>query len=177
MFLLRQQLAEVRTRADDVANWPNPFQGQKGDTFEDSDSNYIELIDGSSNQENVPFGPLLVKARGIDVIVTLEGSADTPENWPKYAFFFWRPKTRILIYLFFDSGSSLIQTAARQMALLQASHQPLPPIPATVSDFLSTGVNMRPTFFGCDPQTPTDFPLVIYLPNAPPITGAGPVTK
>jgi lysophospholipase len=75
----------VRTRADDVANWPSPFQGLREDTFQDSDANWLELIDGSSNQENVPYGPLFVKARGLDVIVTAEGSADIPGlNWPKY---------------------------------------------------------------------------------------------
>jgi hypothetical protein len=40
------------------------------------------------------------------------------------------------------------------------------------------GVRQRATFFGCDPtQTPPEYPLVIYLPNAPPITGDDPVTK
>lgn len=74
----------MKTRADDVANWPNPFQGLKSGTFEDSDSNWIELIDGASNQENVPYGPLFVNSRGVEVIVTIENSADIPGlNWPK----------------------------------------------------------------------------------------------
>jgi len=39
-------------------------------------------------------------------------------------------------------------------------------------------VNLRPTFFGCDPtQTPPEFPLVIYFPNAPPVNGIDPVTN
>jgi lysophospholipase len=81
--VLSRQLSQVRTRADDVANWPNPFQGLKNSTFEDSDKDWLELIDGSSNGENIPYGPLFVKARGLDVIVTLEGSADESHNWPK----------------------------------------------------------------------------------------------
>lgn len=61
---------------------------------------------------------------------------------------------------------------------MQASHQQFPPIPASPDDFISTGVNARPTFFGCDPvHNPPEFPLVIYLPNAPPINGDDPVTK
>lgn len=84
LYLLNRQLTDVRTRADDVANWPNPFQGQQAGTFQDSNAAWLELIDGSSNQENIPYGPLLVNARGVDVIVTLEGSADDPvNNWPK----------------------------------------------------------------------------------------------
>jgi lysophospholipase len=81
--VLNRQLREVRTRADDVANWPNPFKGLKNTTFQDTDKKWIELIDGASNQENVPFGPLFVKARALDVIVTVEGSADDAHNYPK----------------------------------------------------------------------------------------------
>ena len=83
LYVLKRQLQEVRTRADDVANWPNPFNGIKGDTFVDSDKEWLELIDGSSNQENIPYGPLFVKARGLDVIVTLDSSADEVNAWPK----------------------------------------------------------------------------------------------
>lgn len=85
LYVLSRQLSEVRTRADDVANWPNPFQGQSSKTYQDTDATWLSLIDGASNSENVPYGPLLVNARNLDVIVTLEGSADDPINgWPKY---------------------------------------------------------------------------------------------
>lgn len=84
LYVLSRQLTAVRTRADDVANWPNPFNGLRNSSFVDSDKTWLELIDGSSNGENVPYGPLLVKARNVDVIITLEGSADDPvNNWPK----------------------------------------------------------------------------------------------
>jgi lysophospholipase len=68
-------------------------------------------------------------------------------------------------------------TSLRQNQFLQDSHKPFPPIPASPEDFIATGVNARPTFFGCDPSPTDKFPLVIYLPNAPPITGSPPVTK
>ncbi|KAF8650407.1 hypothetical protein AX16_005214 [Volvariella volvacea WC 439] len=159
LYVLSRQLQAVRTRADEVANWPNPFAGLRNDTFQDSDKDWLELLDGSSNQENVPYGPLLVNARAIDVIVTIEGSADDPvNNWP--------------------NGTGLLFTALRQSTLLQLSHQQLPPIPSTAEAFIETGVNARPTFFGCDPQqNPPEYPLIIYLPNAPPITGDDPVTN
>jgi len=85
LYLLSRQLKEVRTRANDVANWPNPFQGLDLVDFQDRDAPWLELIDGASNQENIPFGPLIVRARALDVIVTIEGSADDPiNNWPKW---------------------------------------------------------------------------------------------
>lgn len=62
-----------------------PFQSIKPDTFEDSNSTWLDLIDGSSNLENVPFGNLFVKERALDVIVGVDASADDPNfQWPKY---------------------------------------------------------------------------------------------
>ena len=76
------------------------------------------------------------------------------------------------------SGSSILFTSSRLSTLLQDSHQAFPPIPATPDAFISTGVRQRPTLFGCDPtQVPPEFPLVLYLPNSPPIDGDDPVTK
>ena len=60
-----------------------PFSGIKSDTFHDSNTTWIELIDGSSNQENMPLSTLLVKAREVDVVVAVDGSSDSPERWPK----------------------------------------------------------------------------------------------
>ncbi|KAF8973334.1 lysophospholipase catalytic domain-containing protein [Flammula alnicola] len=145
LYVLSRQLSEVRTRANDVANWPNPFQGQRVESFQDANATWLELIDGSSNQENIPYGPLLVKARNLDVIVTLEGSADDPvNNWP--------------------NGTGLIFTSLRQSQFLQSSHK------------ICWG-QCPANFFGCDPSTSDDYPLVIYLPNAPPITASIPVPR
>ena len=84
LYVLSRLLRSVRTRADDVANWPSPFTGLNAGKFQDSEANWLELIDGSSNGENVPYAPLFVKARALDVIVTAEGSADILDlNWPK----------------------------------------------------------------------------------------------
>ncbi|KAI0066051.1 phospholipase B [Artomyces pyxidatus] len=159
LYVLSRQLAEVRTRADDVANWPSPFQGIKPNNFEDSSSNWLELIDGSSNKENVPLGQLFVKARGLDAIVAIDASADDPVNgWP--------------------NGTSPLSSASRITTLLQSSHQNFPPLPGSSADFISTGVNQRPTFFGCYPtQNPPEFPMVLYFPNAPPLSGDNPVSN
>ncbi|CAK5281501.1 unnamed protein product [Mycena citricolor] len=174
IYLLQRQLRSVRTRQDDVANWPNPFNGLKSATYDDSSSTWLSLIDGASNGENIPYGPLFVKARALDVIVTLENSADDPNTWPKYVSSL---KCLVLSYEP-GSGSSVLTTSQRLSTILRASHQQFPPIPQSANDFISTGVRQRPTFFGCDPsQTPPEYPLVIYLPNSPPITGDDPVTN
>ena len=90
----------VSTRATDVANYPNvcsyfflawmyaqfasqPFQGINPGVFQDANSRWLDLIDGATNQENVPIGPLLVKARDVDVIVAIDASADDPNSWPR----------------------------------------------------------------------------------------------
>ncbi|EEB95699.1 hypothetical protein MPER_05289, partial [Moniliophthora perniciosa FA553] len=157
LYVLSRQLSQVRTRADDVANWPSPFNGIKNSTFRDSSATWLELLDGASNGENVPYAPLFVRERGLDVIVTLEGSADDPNNWP--------------------NGSSPITTATRQQKLLQSSHQKFPPIPMDPQVWIETGIRARPTFFGCNARTKGDYPLVIYLPNAPPLDGSAPAAN
>lgn len=136
-----------------------PFNNIKPDTFEDSNSTWLELIDGSSNLENIPLGPLFVKSRQLDVIIGVDASADEVDNlWP--------------------NGTSPISSAHRIATVLNTSHQTFPPLPANQSEFLSTGVNQRPTFFGCNPtQTPPEWPLFIYFPNSPPNNGDDPATK
>ena len=145
--------------------------------FEDLNSKWLELIDGSSNHENVPLGQHFVKARGMDVVVAIDASSDIPSGWPKYAsytpFFTCRVDES-----FSPSGSSPYLSAERITNLLQSSHQSFPPLPGNTAQFISTGLNMRPTFFGCFPtQTPPEYPMVIYFPNSPPLNGDNPVSK
>ena len=60
-----------------------PFQGINPDVYQDSNSTWLELVDGGSNKENLPLGPLLVKARHLDVIVAVDVGADDSDNWPQ----------------------------------------------------------------------------------------------
>ncbi|KAF9782507.1 phospholipase B [Thelephora terrestris] len=157
--LVSMFLNSIETRADDVANWPSPFNGVKSNTYIDTNTSWLELIDGGLNLENIPLGPLLVNSRNVDFILAVDGSADTSDSWP--------------------NGTSPINTNLRLNTILSSSHQKLPPIPATPNDFVSMGLNLRPTLFGCDPTSTSnpEYPLVLYLPNAPPLTGAKPVTN
>jgi lysophospholipase len=60
-----------------------PFQGINPDAYQDSQSSVLELVDSGGDGEIVPFGPLLVKTRQLDVIVAVDGSSDDTDNWPQ----------------------------------------------------------------------------------------------
>ncbi|KAH7919355.1 phospholipase B [Leucogyrophana mollusca] len=158
-YLLQQLSGDAPTRALNVANWPNSFQNLTPSAFGDAASEWLDLIDGGSNGENVPLGNLFVKARELDVVVAIDAGADNATNsWP--------------------NGTSPLTASERISSILSTSHQQFPPIPSSPADFISTGVNQRPTFFGCDPaQNPPEYPLVIYLPNSPPLDGDAPATN
>ena len=48
----------------------------------------------------------------------------------------------------------------------------------TTDEFVSEGLNTRPTFFGCDiPANTTDAPLIIYVANGGAPLGEAPVTN
>lgn len=157
-FIFNQLLSHTPSNIMNAANWPNPFKGVNPITFQDSSADQLELLDGGANLEKTPLSSLLVKARGLDVVVVVDGSADDQNHWP--------------------NGSSLLTTFERISSVLSSSHQPMPPIPGTAALFVSTGVNMRPTFFGCDlTQGQPAYPIIIYLPNAPPLDGSAPATN
>ncbi|CAF1314396.1 unnamed protein product [Adineta steineri] len=123
---------------DDVlsANYPNPFQGSAQTPGVSSLQN-LNMVDGGETSQNVPFWPLIQTVRGVDVIIANDNSADTSGNFP---------------------NGTQIFTTSQQAQLVGI---PFPVIPAA-SVFVSQGLNVNPTFFGCNQ---TGVPLVIYLPN------------
>ncbi|KAG8213909.1 phospholipase B [Butyriboletus roseoflavus] len=157
-FLYEQLSSKVQSRSFNVANWPNAFQGVNPATFQDSSSQWLSLVDGGSNSEQIPLGTLFTKARTLDVIVAVDASSDDPNRWP--------------------NGTTLLTTSQRISSLLSSSHQAFPPIPLSAQGFVAAGVNQRPTFFGCNPtQTPPEYPLIIYIPNSPPLDGSPPASN
>ncbi|GJE87418.1 lysophospholipase [Phanerochaete sordida] len=155
---------------------PNTFQGIANATFPDAQSDVLTLVDGSEDAEFVPFQPLLVKARNVDVIFASDASGNTDTNYP--------------------NGTSIITAAARAAAL--SGSYSFPPVPSSADQFVAAQLNQRPVFFGCNSAdnatnattpnngtastnstTPTNGtaptnststpipPLVIYLPNVP----------
>lgn len=66
-----------------TALYPNPFRGVANQTFLDSNQQILNLVDGGEDGEVVPIQPLLVKARGVDVIFAIDavstGTIETTE--------------------------------------------------------------------------------------------------
>jgi lysophospholipase len=60
-----------------------PFLGLNSGSFRDSSVSWLELLDGGTNRENIPFSSLFLKARQQEVVLAIDGSADTDNNWPK----------------------------------------------------------------------------------------------
>ncbi|KAI0364305.1 FabD/lysophospholipase-like protein [Pilatotrama ljubarskyi] len=139
----------------DSAQLPNPFRGVSPDTFADSNSAILTLVDGGEDAETTPFQPLLVKARGVDTIIAIDAPADTDDD--------------------FTDGSSLIATQER-VKVLSAAYS-FPPVPTTQAEFLAHNLTKRPTFFGCHSPSSTGEPLVIYIANGGPPLDQAPVTN
>ncbi|GAA5896529.1 uncharacterized protein JCM6883_006934 [Sporobolomyces salmoneus] len=154
------QITDIQATSESialVANYPNTFQNFQpagGFSFESSSNTILQITDGGENGENVPLSPLLVKARELDFIIAADASADTEYSWP--------------------NGTSLLATADRA-ANFSNGFRNFPPIPASADDFVAQGLNVRPTFFGCNStaggnmssSSNESYPIIVYLPNAP----------
>ncbi|OAV93287.1 hypothetical protein PTTG_09544 [Puccinia triticina 1-1 BBBD Race 1] len=127
---------------------PNPFYGLGTAEYLDRKSKTLSLMDGSFGGENIPFAPLLVPAREVDVIVAFDASDDA-NGWP--------------------DGTSLKVTSARSKLFPNEAY-PFPRIPEKLSQINIT----QPTIFGCDEP---EVPLVIYIPNSPPTDGSATATN
>ncbi|KDQ53831.1 hypothetical protein JAAARDRAFT_196951 [Jaapia argillacea MUCL 33604] len=136
----------------DVAYYPNPFQGVKAGEFIDAGEAYLRLTDGGNDGEVIPLQPLLVKARGIDVIIAVDANGDTTEGW--------------------SEGTSMVNAQTR--ANMYPSDYPFPMVPTNTSTFVSEGLNLHPTFFGCDNAST---PLIIYIADGGPAPGYPAVTN
>ena len=79
--LLNESLPQSSSIELDLSLYPNAFFGVSPETFIDSDQEFLGLVDGGIDGEVVPFQPLLVKARNVDVIVAVDASADTDDNF------------------------------------------------------------------------------------------------
>ena len=126
---------ELTTR-DEYAVYPNPFYSYATSTLVQSQQDLF-LADGGEAMQNNPIFPLLQPARGVDVIIVNDNSADT-NNFP--------------------NGSEILTTYVQS---LNAGLTKMPFIPS-VDTFMSEGLNKRPTFFGCNDTSKV---TIVYLPN------------
>lgn len=113
---------------DDVAIYaPNPFllTEQQHSTIEKAE--YLTLVDGGEDSQNVPLYPLIQPERNLDVIIAFDNTADTDFSWP--------------------NSNSLIKTYERQFGE-QSRKYFFPSVPDN-NTFINKGFNARPVFFGC----------------------------
>jgi lysophospholipase len=66
-----------------LTNLNQPFHSVASSTFTESNSSWLELVDGGSNGAEIPMDPLLVKVRGLDTIIVVDGTSDETSHWPK----------------------------------------------------------------------------------------------
>ena len=147
---IRVLLQHISNDDNDIAAYdPNPFFGYNPTG---KSANYVSqqltLVDGGSDNQNIPFQPLQQPIRNVDVIFAIDSGADTTYSWP--------------------NGSSLVHTYQRNLNVSGvANGTSFPSIPG-YDTFVNEGLNTRPTFFGCNASnTTTTTPLIVYLPNAP----------
>lgn len=138
-------LQAIGEAENDVAVYPNPFYNWHAETSPIAGFRNLTLVDGGEANENVPFEPFLFSYRNVDAIFAFDNSADTEYSWP--------------------NGSSLHTTYRKAVDQAQAYNISLlmPPVPST-QGFVNSGLNTRPTFFGCNDSS---LPTIIYVPNYP----------
>ncbi len=134
---------------DDIAVYePNPFADYNNASLITS-SEFLSLVDGGEDGQNVPLYPLLQPQRKLDAIFAFDNSADTHYSWP--------------------DGSSLVHTFERQFGN-EANKAAFPYVP-DINTFVNLNLTSKPAFFGCDSSNLTNLstipPLIIYIANRP----------
>ncbi|KAG6010365.1 hypothetical protein E4U21_006929 [Claviceps maximensis] len=145
---LTSLLNTLGEEGNDIADWtPNPFKGWNPKRNLSVNETRLTLVDGGEDLQNVPYHPHLVPARNVDVVFSIDSSADTDTGWP--------------------DGASAIATYERSLNSTTANGTGFPAIPGK-DTFQNLGFNSRPAFFGCDSSNLTSpAPLIVYIPNYP----------
>ncbi|KAI9606869.1 hypothetical protein H4Q26_006413 [Puccinia striiformis f. sp. tritici PST-130] len=125
--LLRRKDAMMRPRPSSAQRLSLVFTSIQGglgtDEYLDRESQTLRLMDGSFGGENIPFAPLLVPDRQVDVIVAFDAS-DDGNGW---------------------AGGKALKATSSRSNLMPDNAYPFPGIPETLSRINFT----HPTFFGC----------------------------
>ncbi|KAG5919665.1 hypothetical protein E4U42_006441 [Claviceps africana] len=147
-----EALTSVLSSADqannDIADWtPNPFRGWNRARNPSVDESRLTLVDGGEDSQNIPYHPHIMPARNVDVVFSIDSTADTDLGWPE--------------------GSSPIATYERSLNHTISNGSGFPAVPGK-DTFLNLGLNTKPVFFGCDSANLTSpAPLIVYIPNYP----------
>ncbi|KAI1876164.1 uncharacterized protein JN550_001660 [Neoarthrinium moseri] len=148
--VIQDVLKDLGSANDDIADYsPNPFFGYNADTNYNAAETRLTLVDGGEDLQNIPLHPLIQPERAVDVIFSVDSSADTTYNWP--------------------NGTALRATWERSLEKISNGTQ-FPAVP-DAETFINLGLNRKPTFFGCDVNNFTSGshipPLIVYVPNTP----------
>ncbi|KAH3678930.1 hypothetical protein WICPIJ_008770 [Wickerhamomyces pijperi] len=147
----RYFLSDLDKHEDDIAVYaPNPFfKAEYAASTDVADSEYLYLVDGGEDLQNIPIAPFIQPERDVDVIFAFDNSADTDDHLP--------------------DGASVVASYERQFGIIN-SEASFPYVPDT-NTFLAHGLTTKPTFFGCYASNLTELsrvpPLVVYVPNVP----------
>ncbi|GJN83017.1 lysophospholipase 1 [Purpureocillium lilacinum] len=144
---LTKVLEALGDSSNDIADWtPNPFKGWNAAKNPGAGSERLTLVDGGEDLQNVPYHPHLLRDRAVDVVFSVDSSADTETSWP--------------------DGASAIATYERSIENISVGTG-FPAVPGK-DTFLNLGLNTKPVFFGCNSTNLTSpSPLIVYLPNYP----------
>ncbi|KAH8174456.1 lysophospholipase catalytic domain-containing protein [Sarocladium implicatum] len=131
---------------NDIADWtPNPFKDWNVDENL-SDGDRLTLVDGGEDLQNIPYHPHIFNERHVDVVFSVDSSADTDYSWP--------------------AGIAPVATYERSLTNISEGTS-FPAIPGQQT-FINLGLNTRPTFFGCNASNTSEpSPLIVYIPNYP----------
>lgn len=131
---------------NDIADWtPNPFKDWNEDENL-SDGDRLTLVDGGEDLQNIPYHPHIFLERKVDVVFSVDSSADTNYSWP--------------------AGIAPVATYERSLTNISEGTS-FPAIPGQQT-FINLGLNTRPTFFGCNASNTSEpSPLIVYIPNYP----------
>ncbi|EGR44214.1 phospholipase-like protein [Trichoderma reesei QM6a] len=145
--ILAGVLTVLGNENNDIADWtPNPFRGWNPKNNPGAGSERLTLVDGGEDLQNVPYHPHILQARKVDVVFSVDSSADTDNGWP--------------------DGASIIATYERAIDKI-SNGTGFPYVPGK-NTFLNLGFNTKPVFFGCNSTNVTgESPLIVYLPNYP----------
>ena len=136
--LLGSFLKSIIGKDNDIAAHPNPFRGLNPGTFADATQPEIDLVDGGEDGQNVPLWPLVHPERQVDVILSLDASADTPFSWPNGRSVLNPGRTAVPLKRL---CSSLVQTRSRVMEPGFAQLARYPNVPADTNTFVNRGLN------------------------------------
>ncbi|PLB46227.1 lysophospholipase Plb1 [Aspergillus steynii IBT 23096] len=146
--ILAGVLELVDDQEKDIANYTNPFYLNPGSKSHYAESEFLAVVDGGEDLQNLPLHPLIQPERHVDVIFAIDSSADN-NNWP--------------------DGTSLVATYERSLNSKINNDTAFPAIPDQ-NTFVNLGLNTHPTSFGCNSSNITgtgDAPLIVYIPNSP----------